>query len=119
MVTVAVARRVSEPLRALTREAQAIGRLELSVETVTVSRVTEVATLASSMADMKSSLRSFQKFVPADVVKDIVTSATEARLGGQRATLTLFFRIFRISRPWPNDSLPRLWLGTWANTWVR
>jgi adenylate cyclase len=94
-ITVAVARRVSEPLRALTREAQAIGRLELRANSATVSRVTEVATLANSMADMKSSLRSFQKFVPADVVRDIVTSATEARLGGQRATLTLFFSDIR------------------------
>ena len=47
--------------------------------------------LAHSMSEMKSSLRSFQKFVPADVVKDLVASAIEARLGGKRATLTLFF----------------------------
>jgi adenylate cyclase len=88
---VRVARRVAEPLRQLTREAQAIGRLELDSKTGTVSRIEEVSLLANSMTEMKSSLRSFQKFVPADVVRDLVLSATEARLGGRRATLTLLF----------------------------
>jgi adenylate cyclase len=91
VIAVGISRRVAEPLRLLTHEARAIGRLELEEENVTVSNVAELATLATSMSEMKSSLRSFQKFVPAEVVKEIVTSATEARLGGKRATLTLLF----------------------------
>ncbi len=88
---VLVARRVAEPLRHLTREARAIGRLDLTAGTEPRSRVEEVARLASSMSEMKSSLRSFQKFVPVDIVRQLVTTASEARLGGQRATLTMFF----------------------------
>jgi adenylate cyclase len=91
VLAVRLARRVARPLRQLTREAHAIGRLELSAKTDAPSRIKEVAQLASSMSDMKSSLRSFQKFVPIDVVREIVITATEARLGGKPALLTMFF----------------------------
>src|SRR5262249_30641610 len=67
------------------------GRLELQARADNPSRIEEVSRLTTSMSDMKSSLRSFQKFVPSDVVREIVVSATEARIGGQRATLTMFF----------------------------
>src|SRR6185369_9547759 len=91
VVALRLARRVAGPLQALSREARAIGRMEWDSSPDTASRVEEVAHLANSFAEMRTNLRSFQKFVPADVVKELVSTATEAKLGGQRATLTLFF----------------------------
>jgi adenylate cyclase len=41
--------------------------------------------------DMKRGLRSFGKYVPADLVREILASGGEAELGGQRASLTIFF----------------------------
>ena len=91
LVAVRVARRIAEPLRQLSREARAIGRLELQHTPDGGSRVEEVAHLTSSFAEMKMNLRSFQKFVPADVVRELVTTAQEAKLDGRHATLTMFF----------------------------
>jgi len=91
LLAVWIARRLGEPLRKLTTEAQAIRRLELNAKTEVPSRIREVSSLAIAMSEMKSSLRSFQKFVPVDVVRELVTTATEARLGGSRLTITMFF----------------------------
>jgi adenylate cyclase len=41
--------------------------------------------------NMKSSLRSFRKYVPADIVREIIASGQETELGGRRETLTIFF----------------------------
>ena len=91
LVALRLARRVAEPLRLLTREAEAIGRLELEVKPETHSRVTEIDQLSKSIVATKTNLRSFQKFVPADIVRELVQTAAEAELGGRCATLTLFF----------------------------
>jgi adenylate cyclase len=91
LLAVWIARKLGEPLYELTREAQAIRRLELSARTEVPSQIREVSALATAMSEMKSSLRSFQKFVPVDVVRELVTTATEARLGGSRLTITMFF----------------------------
>jgi adenylate cyclase len=41
--------------------------------------------------DMTRGLRSFGKYVPADLVREILASGGEAELGGQKASLTIFF----------------------------
>jgi adenylate cyclase len=40
---------------------------------------------------MKTNLRSFQKYVPADLVRTLLLSKQEASLGGELRTLTIFF----------------------------
>ena len=40
---------------------------------------------------MKAGLRSFQKYVPADLVRALLASGAEARLGGERKVLTVLF----------------------------
>jgi adenylate cyclase len=40
---------------------------------------------------MKASLRSFGRYVPTDLVRDLLKQGTEARLGGEERPLTLFF----------------------------
>jgi adenylate cyclase len=53
--------------------------------------VIEIDRLIRSVEEMKTSLRSFQKYVPADLVRDLLQKGIEARLGGQRAMLTISF----------------------------
>jgi len=40
---------------------------------------------------MKSGLRSFQKYVPAELVRSLLESGQEAQLGGERRRITLYF----------------------------
>jgi adenylate cyclase len=40
---------------------------------------------------MKTSLRSFGRYVPVDLVREVIASGKEARLGGETRELTLFF----------------------------
>jgi adenylate cyclase len=85
------ARRAARPLVELQREAHAVGRLELAPSDPPLSHIREIRDLGNAMAVMKTNLRSFRKYVPADLVGDLVRSGQEATLGGERISATIYF----------------------------
>ncbi len=91
LVSYWVAGRVAKPLMDVAREQEAIGRFELDSHPLGRSMIKEVDRLMTATDDMKRGLRSFGKYVPTDVVRDIMASGGEAELGGRRANLTVFF----------------------------
>ena len=83
--------RLSTPVSRVAARSQAVGRLELDHPPLGVSRIREVDRLTRATDDMMVSLRSFQKYVPTEVVRDILDSGEQARPGAQAAELTVFF----------------------------
>jgi adenylate cyclase len=82
---------VAKPLRRIALDSEAIGRFELEAKPLDRSQIREVDQLMLATYDMKRGLRSFRKYVPADLVREILASGGEAELGGQKAALTIFF----------------------------
>ncbi len=91
LLSVLTSAQVAKPLEALARDAEAIGRLELQPRPSGHSIILEVDRLACAMEDMKTSLRSFRRYVPADLVAKLMRSGQEADLGGERRRLTIYF----------------------------
>jgi adenylate cyclase len=91
LVSLYVARQVARPLEQLAREASAVGRLEVDAHAPLRSMVLEVDRLARAAEEMKAGLRSFRKYVPADLVRAVLASGQEARPGGENRTVTVFF----------------------------
>jgi adenylate cyclase len=83
--------KIARPLRAVADETVAIGRFRLELHPPAKTSIVEVAQLAAAVEEMKRNLRSFQKYVPSDVVRELVSKGVEANLGGQRKTLTIHF----------------------------
>jgi adenylate cyclase len=90
-VSLLVALQVARPLRRLARQTEAIGQFHLAAEPVAHSIVREVDRLAVAMEHMKLSLRSFRKYVPAEVVRALLAAGQDATLGGERRTITIYF----------------------------
>ena len=86
-----VSRRISNPIRLIAADLEAVGRFELSASPTARSFVREVSMVASAVDRMKASLRSFSRYVPRQLVQDVLTSGEEARLGGRSRVLTLYF----------------------------
>jgi adenylate cyclase len=55
------------------------------------SVVKEVDRLAIAVEETKASLRSFRKYVPADLIRIVLATREEAGLGGERRTMTISF----------------------------
>ncbi len=83
--------RIAKPLGVLTREAQAIRRLELTAPLNLRSRITEVERLTEAIAAMKATLTSFTVYLPRDLVHQFLAAGIEPRLGGERVALSVMF----------------------------
>lgn len=90
-VSVWCARRITRPLLKIADDLGRVERLELDHETSVRSPVREVIVMRDAVAKLKSSLRSFRKYVPADLVADLIQLGQEARLSAERREVTVFF----------------------------
>ena len=91
LMCILLSTRISSPLRNVASENERIGTFDLTANPVGRSHITEVDQLLVATESMKKSLRSFAKYVPTELVRELVSSQNEAQLGGQRATLTVYF----------------------------
>ncbi len=86
-----MAHRIGEPLRALGNDLAKVGQFYLAPQEMPRSVLREVNQLRDAADRMKSGLRSFIKFVPDDLVRQLLSSGKEAVLGGEIRPLTIFF----------------------------
>jgi adenylate cyclase len=86
-----VAHRVSVPLNVVARDLEQVGRFELSPGPSPSSFVEEIAVVGNSVDRMKSGLRSFARYVPTELVGDLLTRGEDARLGVQYRRMTIHF----------------------------
>jgi len=106
---VLISRRISRPIRQIATDLEAVGRFELDTEPSPRTFVREITVVADAVDRMKASLRSFSRYVPRQLVHDVLISGEEARLGGHSRVLTLYFSdvagFTRISELMPPDEL--------------
>jgi adenylate cyclase len=86
-----VAHQVARPLYRVAHDLDRVGRFDLNPHFPPPSRIKEVALLQEAAHRMKRSLRSFGRYVPQDVVRDLLAEGGEATLGGTVRPLTLLF----------------------------
>ena len=86
-----VAHRVSGPLNVVARDLEQVGRFDLSSGPSPSSFVEEIAVVGGSVDRMKSGLRSFARYVPTEVVGDLLERGEDAHLGVQYRRMTIFF----------------------------
>jgi adenylate cyclase len=107
-----LSKRVASNLGAISEETRSIGQFRLDPKPPVSSRIREISTLASAVEEMKTGLRSFQKYVPADLVRVLLESGEEAKLGAERTEVTVYFSdlvgFTSMSEKLPADTLVEL-----------
>jgi len=84
-------RRLARPLSELSHEMDKIQQFDLDSNKTIVSSITDVQNMVISFYKMKQGLRSFGKFVPADIVRQLIAQEGDAHLGGEKRELTIHF----------------------------
>jgi len=84
-------RRLSKPLNELSHEMSKIENFDLSSGRVIVSAITDVQNMVTAFYKMRQGLRSFGKFVPADLVRQLIAQEGDAHLQGEKRQLTVHF----------------------------
>jgi len=86
-----ISRSISRPIVKLTVETEKIKSFNLASNEEINSPINEVHALSESISSMRTSLRAFKKYVPAELVRQLVNSGEEAQLGGSKKEMTILF----------------------------
>jgi len=91
LLTWAVAKAISRPIGRLTDEAYQMRTFDLSDRSPIDSRILEVHKLSQAVLTLKRSLKDFARYVPAQLVRRLVSGEMSADIGGVRSEVTLLF----------------------------
>jgi adenylate cyclase len=82
---------ISRPVKQLATEAERIRDLRLEAVQGVQTRLAEIRRLNDAFIAMKNGLAAFRRYVPSELVRDLIASGQEARLGGERRQLAILF----------------------------
>jgi len=91
ILSLIISRKITNPLDQLSANAERIRQFELDEGAEVDSAFLEITKMADSFENMRTGLKSFGKFVPADLVRYLISSGQEAELGGDNQSLTIYF----------------------------
>lgn len=91
IMVILVSRSVTHPIRILAGETSRIKNFELDEKLELVSYIKEIQMMRDAIAAMKMGLQAFRKYVPAQLVRQLIETGEEVRLGGSKRELTVFF----------------------------
>lgn len=91
VVVVYFSRRISSPIGILSQEIEQVSQFHLEEHAPTTSSVREIVILDRAIASMKQVVQSFARYIPLEVVKNLLKTHMPVALGGKKAALTVFF----------------------------
>ncbi len=84
-------KRISSPIVILSKEVDKMKHLDLGSEVRVKSSIREIILMDASIASMRNGLRSFARYVPKRIVKQLIEKGEEISLGGEKKEITVFF----------------------------
>jgi adenylate cyclase len=84
-------RLIAAPLIRVVNEIRHVERFDLDKVQRHPSRLTEIANLSGAIGDMAQGLAAFRKYIPADLVRRLVSDGNGARLGGSVRPMSVMF----------------------------
>jgi adenylate cyclase len=91
LLAFAISRRITSPVQLITEATGKIKNFNLDEKIHIPSRMKEIQLMRDSISSMQKGLRAFRRYVPAELVRQLVSVGEGAQLGGQKKELTVFF----------------------------
>lgn len=91
LLVIVFSKRISKPITILAKEIDKIQNLELDSTVRVHSNIREINTMDNSIASMRVAIRSFAKYVPKEIVRQLIKQGKELILGGEKKELTILF----------------------------
>ncbi|MCL2801647.1 MAG: adenylate/guanylate cyclase domain-containing protein [Treponema sp.] len=82
---------IAKPMRILADEMAKIKAFELDSQVYINTNILEIDDMQDSFENMRSGLKNFKRYVPADLVAQLINQNISADLGGEDREMTIFF----------------------------
>jgi adenylate cyclase len=90
-----VSREISNPISAVTQDMRRIQQFELGADSSASSIIHEIKEMTDALESMKKGLRSFKKYVPTELVSDLIKLKKEAALEVENRNISILFTDIR------------------------
>ncbi|KAB1441455.1 adenylate/guanylate cyclase domain-containing protein [Pseudodesulfovibrio senegalensis] len=101
-----VSRRITKPLNALMGHVDDVRHFRLDKPIAVRTHISELHRLGKAMETMRTTLRSFGRYIPRKLVKNMITLGIHPTLGGERRELTIFFSDIKDFTPMAETMAP-------------
>ena len=91
LLSLYVSGKITRPVAEVTADMTEIQKFNLEHTASIYSRIFEINEMARALENMKKSLRSFKKYVPSELVADLIRLNKEAVLEAEKKEITVFF----------------------------
>jgi adenylate cyclase len=91
LLLLVLSRLIARPMHQLSAEMKRIEKLDLGASEAIPTIITEIDDMQGSFDSMKTGLQNFRRYVPADLVSQLVGQKQDASLGGVSRQLTILF----------------------------
>ncbi|MBS0625135.1 MAG: hypothetical protein JSS32_03710 [Verrucomicrobia bacterium] len=104
--------RISRPIVSISEEIDQMTHLNLEGGEMIATKISEIDQIESSVSSLKSSLRSFGRYVPKEIANQLMLKGNDIELGGEKKTITIFFtdiaNFTSIAETFPIDTVTHL-----------
>jgi len=90
-VSVYFSQKIAKPMRVLADEMSKIKALDLDSKVNIDTNFSEIKDMQESFESMRNGLKNFKRYVPADLVDQLINENIKADIGGDMQELTIFF----------------------------
>ncbi len=86
-----LSRKISKPIRLLAQDMNRIKNFQIDDSVQMRSFLLEISLIGDSLKAMKTSLKAFSRFVPKDLVRQLIKTGKGAELGGDKRDISIMF----------------------------
>jgi adenylate cyclase len=91
LIVIYFSSKISKPIVTLAGEVDRLRQLDLSSSLRVSSNIKEIQIMDRSVAAMRGALSSFGRYVPKEIVRQLMVKGQEITLGGEKKEMTVFF----------------------------
>jgi adenylate cyclase len=82
---------IAKPMQRLSEEMSKVRNFQLDSDVVIQTTLIEVADMHDAFEGMRTGLKNFKRYVPSDLVAQLINKDIEAKIGGEKRELSIFF----------------------------
>lgn len=109
LLVIYFSKRISGPIVTLAREADKIRQLDLKSELRIQSNIIEIKMMDTAISSLRHAMRSFGRYIPKEIVKQLIEKDQEITIGGEKKEVVIFFSDIEgfssIAETYPADDL--------------
>jgi adenylate cyclase len=82
---------IARPMQRLSEEMTKVRNFQLDSDVVIPTTLIEIINIHNAFEGMRMGLRNFKRYVPSDLVAQLINQDIEAKIGGEKRELSIFF----------------------------